>query len=45
MGEFIAACSYPVEWYAWGEEAFVKAKTEDKPVFQAQATVPVTGGR
>jgi len=23
----------PVEWYAWGEEAFQKAKKEDKPIF------------
>ena len=23
----------PVEWYAWGEEAFEKAKLEDKPIF------------
>ena len=23
----------PVDWYPWGEEAFTKAKTEDKPVF------------
>lgn len=23
----------PVDWYPWGEEAFNKAKTEDKPVF------------
>ncbi len=23
----------PVDWYAWGEEAFAKAKSEDKPVF------------
>ena len=23
----------PVEWYAWEEEAFAKAKEEDKPVF------------
>ncbi len=23
----------PVDWYAWGEEAFQKAKTENKPVF------------
>lgn len=23
----------PVEWYPWGEEAFQKAKQEDKPVF------------
>ncbi len=23
----------PVDWYAWGEEAFEKAKSEDKPIF------------
>ncbi|WEG10780.1 thioredoxin domain-containing protein [Pullulanibacillus sp. KACC 23026] len=23
----------PVDWYAWGEEAFAKAKAENKPVF------------
>ncbi|HWQ75615.1 MAG TPA: thioredoxin domain-containing protein [Syntrophomonas sp.] len=23
----------PVDWYPWGEEAFVKAKAEDKPIF------------
>jgi uncharacterized protein YyaL (SSP411 family) len=23
----------PVDWYPWSEEAFTKAKTEDKPVF------------
>ena len=23
----------PVEWYPWGEEAFTKAKSEDKPIF------------
>src|SRR5215212_2631972 len=23
----------PVDWYAWGEEALNKAKTEDKPIF------------
>nr|WP_246599271.1 DUF255 domain-containing protein [Clostridium lacusfryxellense] len=23
----------PVEWFAWGEEAFTKAKEEDKPIF------------
>jgi uncharacterized protein YyaL (SSP411 family) len=23
----------PVEWYAWGEEAFAKAKAQDKPIF------------
>ena len=23
----------PVDWYAWGEEAFQKARREDKPIF------------
>ncbi|XP_058649618.1 spermatogenesis-associated protein 20 isoform X2 [Onychostoma macrolepis] len=23
----------PVDWYAWGQEAFDKAKSEDKPIF------------
>ncbi len=23
----------PVDWYPWGEEAFAKARTEDRPVF------------
>ncbi len=23
----------PVEWYPWGEEAFMKARDEDKPIF------------
>ena len=23
----------PVDWFPWGDEAFAKAKTEDKPVF------------
>lgn len=23
----------PVDWYPWGEEAFEKAKAENKPVF------------
>src|SRR6266498_829044 len=23
----------PVDWYAWGDEAFAKARTEDKPIF------------
>jgi len=23
----------PVDWYAWGKEAFEKAKSEDKPIF------------
>ena len=23
----------PVDWYAWGEEAFEKARREDRPIF------------
>ena len=23
----------PVEWYPWGDEAFARARTEDKPIF------------
>jgi len=23
----------PVDWYPWGEEAFTKAKEENKPIF------------
>src|SRR5690606_30685142 len=23
----------PVDWFAWGEEAFSKARAEDKPIF------------
>jgi len=23
----------PVDWFPWGQEAFNKAKTEDKPIF------------
>ena len=23
----------PVDWYSWGDEAFEKAKAEDKPIF------------
>ena len=23
----------PVDWYPWGEEAFAKAKKENKPIF------------
>ncbi len=25
--------SHPVDWYPWGEEAFARARREDKPVF------------
>src|SRR3989441_7233817 len=27
-----SAANQPVNWYPWGEEAFRKAKTEDKPI-------------
>lgn len=33
----------PVDWYPWGEEAFQKAKREDKPIFLSTATVRATG--
>src|SRR3954464_5450978 len=23
----------PVDWYAWGDEAFTRARAEDKPIF------------
>jgi uncharacterized protein YyaL (SSP411 family) len=23
----------PVDWYPWGDEAFERARTEDKPIF------------
>jgi uncharacterized protein YyaL (SSP411 family) len=23
----------PVDWFAWGEEAFTRARQEDKPIF------------
>ena len=23
----------PIDWYAWGDEAFAKAKKENKPIF------------
>lgn len=29
----IAHAHNPVNWYPWGEEAFLKAKAEDKPLF------------
>ena len=25
----------PVDWYPWGEEAFAKARKENKPIFMA----------
>eukprot|EP00850_Spirogloea_muscicola_P011628 SM000073S21404 [mRNA] locus=s73:76458:81626:- [translate_table: standard] len=27
----------PVDWYPWGEEAFAKARAEDKPIFLSEA--------
>ena len=33
----------PVDWYPWCEEAFEKARREDKPIFSASATAPATG--
>ena len=27
-----SAAQQPVDWYEWGEEAFERARTEDKPV-------------
>lgn len=33
----------PVHWYSWCEEAFTKAKQEDKPIFLRLATAPATG--
>jgi uncharacterized protein YyaL (SSP411 family) len=29
----LAHADNPVDWYEWGEEAFAKAKSEDKPIF------------
>ena len=32
----VSACStptIPVDWYPWGDEAFAKARAEDKPIF------------
>ena len=33
----------PVDWYPWGDEAFERAKAEDKPVLSASATRRVIG--
>ena len=27
----------PVDWYPWGDEAFAKARSEDKPVLREHA--------
>ena len=29
----LAHAHNPVDWYPWGDEAFAKARTEDKPIF------------
>ena len=33
----------PVQWYPWGEEAFEKARTENKPVLMYMSLVPCDG--
>ena len=33
----------PVDWYPWGEEAFARARAEDKPVLPRWATRRATG--
>ena len=33
----------PVDWYPWGEEAFQKARREDKPVFLSIGYSTCTG--
>ncbi len=33
----------PVNWHPWGEEAFLKAKEEDKPLLFPSDTPPATG--
>jgi uncharacterized protein YyaL (SSP411 family) len=35
----------PVDWYPWGDEAFAKAKTEDKHVFCPSAIAPAIDGK
>jgi uncharacterized protein len=33
----------PVDWYAWGEEAFAKARAEESPSSFRSAIPPATG--
>ena len=33
----------PVDWYPWGDEAFAKARSEDKPILLSVAMRPFTG--
>jgi len=34
MSPYLLQHAYnPVNWFPWGEEAFTKAKEEDKPIF------------
>ncbi len=34
----------PVNWYPWGQEAFQKAKKEDKPIFSSLSDMPPATG-
>jgi len=33
----------PVDWFPWGEEAFARARAEDKPVFLSIGYSPAIG--
>ena len=33
----------PVDWYPWGEEAFTRAREEDRACSSRSATPPATG--
>ena len=33
----------PVDWYPWGEEAFAKARKENKPISSRSVTRPAIG--
>jgi len=33
----------PVDWHPWGDEAFDRARREDKPIFCPWAIRPATG--
>ncbi len=32
----------PVDWFAWSNEAFDKAKNEDKPIFLSNRIIKIT---
>ena len=38
-----AACAQPVDWYPWGDEAFDRARSEDKPVLLSVGYSRATG--